>query len=55
MSYRDKIGSLHLQLGTLFLDTDLELLSPIDDIFQILRTVDLVIVKFRAMERLEKC
>ena len=43
-SYRDKIMPL-LNLPykrTLFLDTDLELLSPIDDIFQILKSVDLV-------------
>ena len=41
-SYRDKILPL-LDLPykrTLFLDTDLELLSPIDDIFHILRSVD---------------
>ena len=44
MSYRDKIVPLlHLPYKrTLFLDTDLELLSPIEDIFQILRSVDLV-------------
>ena len=43
-SYRDKILPL-LNLPykrTLFLDTDLELLSPVDDIFQILRSLDLV-------------
>ena len=43
-SYRDKILPL-LDLPykrTLFLDTDLELLSPVDDVFHILRSVDLV-------------
>ena len=43
-SYRDKILPL-LNLPyrrTLFLDTDLELLSPIEDIFQILRRFDFV-------------
>ena len=43
-SYRDKISPL-LSLPykrTLFLDTDLEILSPIDDIFQILKSIDLV-------------
>ena len=43
-SYRDKILPL-LKLPykrTLFLDTDIELLSSIDDIFQILKSVDLV-------------
>ena len=44
MSYRDKILPLiYLPYKrTLFLDTDLELLAPIDDIFQILRSVDLL-------------
>ena len=43
-SYRDKIlPLLHLPYKrTLFLDTDLALLSPIDDIFHILRSVDIV-------------
>jgi len=44
LGYRDKITPL-LKLPyrrTLFLDTDLELLRPIEDIFQILRNVDLV-------------
>ena len=43
-SYRDKILPL-LDLPykrTLFLDTDLEILSSIDDIFQILKSIDLV-------------
>ena len=43
-TYRDKILPL-LRLPynrTLFLDTDIELLSPIDDIFEILKSVDLV-------------
>ena len=43
-SYRDKILPL-IRLPykrTLFLDTDLELLSPIEDIFKILRSVDFV-------------
>ena len=43
-SYRDKIlPLLHIPYErTLFLDTDLELLSPIEDIFEILRSFDLV-------------
>ena len=43
-SYRDKIlPLLHPPYKrTLFLDTDLELLSPIDDIFKLLSSVDLV-------------
>ena len=43
-SYRDKILPLlnPPYKRTLFLDTDLELLSPIEDIFLILRSVDLV-------------
>ena len=43
-SYRDKIlPLLHLPYKrTLFLDTDLEILSPIEDIFQLLRSFDLV-------------
>lgn len=43
-SFRDKIPPL-LRLPyarTLFLDTDLELLAPIDDLFAILRQVDVV-------------
>ena len=43
-SYRDKIMPL-LRLPykrTLFLDTDLEILSPIEDIFQLLRSFDIV-------------
>lgn len=42
-SYRDKITPL-LQLPyrrTLFLDTDVQLLQPLDDLFQLLRHVDL--------------
>lgn len=44
LSYRDKISPLlHLPYKrTLFLDTDLELLSPIEDIFEILKSVDIV-------------
>ncbi len=43
-SYRDKIlPLLHLPYKrTLFLDTDLEIISPIDDIFRILGSIDLV-------------
>ena len=43
-SYRDKILPLLYPpyKRTLFLDTDLEVLSPIDDIFQILKSVDVV-------------
>lgn len=43
-SYRDKIGPLKKLpfQRTLFLDTDLELLAPVDDIFTLLRSVDLV-------------
>ena len=43
-TYRDKIlPRVRLPYDrTLFLDTDIELLSPIDDIFEILRSVDFV-------------
>ena len=43
-SYRDKIlPLLHLPYKrTLFLDTDVEILSPIDDVFEILKTIDFV-------------
>ena len=43
-SYRDKIlPLLHLPYKrTLFLDTDVEILSPIDDIFEILKSIDFV-------------
>ena len=43
-SYRDKIlPMLHLPYKrTLFLDTDLEVISPIEDIFKILKNVDIV-------------
>ena len=43
-SYRDKIMPL-LRLPfkrTLFLDTDIELLSPVDDIFEMLKSIDFV-------------
>ena len=43
-SYRDKIPPL-MELPyarTIFLDTDLELLQPIDDLFQILRALDVI-------------
>ena len=44
MSYRDKIVPLvNLPYKrTLFLDTDIEILAPIDDIFQILKTFDVL-------------
>lgn len=44
MTYRDKIvGLLRLPFRrTLFLDSDVELLEPIDDMFSLLRQVDLV-------------
>lgn len=44
MSYRDKIaGLIRLPFRrTLFLDSDIELLEPIDDVFSLLKKVDLV-------------